>query len=1138
MRREIRTDEKGIRNRTRRLTVGCFAGFVLILSTASLPVPVRADPAASGQELVGHHIEARITPQKGVIAVRDSISLPKGFPRQFTFLLHRALKPSPQTMGVAIRKEAGPHNAFTESYRVSLPPGVTTFVVTYQGVIHHPIRPMGKEQARGFSQTPGIISKEGAYLAGSSFWYPSIEGKLTSFALKVDLPAGWDAVSQGTRTFHRKGSDATVVQWESREPQDEIFLVAAQFTEYAEQSGQLHAMAFLRTPDRGLARKYLDAAVRYISMYEELIGPYPYAKFALVENFWETGLGMPSFTLLGPKIIRLPFIITSSYPHEILHNWWGNSVFPDYGKGNWSEGLTAYLSDHLFKEQEGGGAEYRQTTLQKYMDYALNTRDFPLTGFRSRHSSSSEAVGYGKSLMFFHMLRRELGDSVFAQGLQDFHERNLFRTASFGDLRKSFERVSGIHLGREFRQWVERTGAPRIRLSRAEVDEEEHGYSLALVLEQMQPGEAYLLRIPVAVTLEGQERAYQTEVEMDKKQVELRLHLPSRPLRLDIDPEFDLFRKLDRREIPPAISQVLGAEKMLVVLPSAAEGEVLQAYKNFSKTLSAAGPDEVEVKLDSDVKEFPLDRAVVVLGWENLFLEEVMSSLSAYDVALDGEEVRVTDTGMPKENHSVVLTARNPVNREIALAFVATTSGKSLPGLARKLPHYHKYSYLAFEGDEVVNVARGRWPVIDSPMTAVLSGREDVSGVRMGGLAERRPLISLPEVFSKDRMLETVTFLSGTELQGRGPGSEGLDRAAEYIAEKFREAGLIPAGDTEGSYLQTWEETMENGETDTARTVVLKNVIGVIPGERTDLAAESVVVGAHYDHLGLGWPDVREANRGKVHPGADDNASGVSVLIELARVLGKTHPERNVIFAAFTAEETGRRGSKYYVANEERYPLEKCIGMLNLDTVGRLGKNKLLVLGASSAEEWVHIFRGAGFVTGTTCEMVSENLDSSDQISFLDAGVPAVQLFAGPHADYHRPTDTADKIDAEGLVKVAAVAREVVEYLSGREGPLTGKSQRKTGSSEKKERKVSLGTIPDFTFTGKGVRLSGVVPGSPAEACGLKEGDVIIDVNSRAVHTLSDLSQCLKSLAPGNRISIIFLREGKEATVETEVKAK
>ena len=185
-------------------------------------------------------------------------------------------------------------------------------------------------------------------------------------------------------------------------------------------------MVLLREPDAALARKYLDTTHQYIALYDALIGPYPFKKFAMVENFWETGYGMPSFTLLGSRVIRFPFILSSSYPHEILHNWWGNSVYVDYDSGNWAEGLTSYLADHLIKEQRGGGSEYRRNTLQKYTDYVSRQGDFPLTAFRSRHSARTEAVGYGKTLMLFHMLRRQLGDAAFEQGLQAFYPAKPF----------------------------------------------------------------------------------------------------------------------------------------------------------------------------------------------------------------------------------------------------------------------------------------------------------------------------------------------------------------------------------------------------------------------------------------------------------------------------------------------------------------------------------------------------------------------------------------------------------------------------------------------------------------------------------------------------------------------------------------
>ena len=173
---------------------------------------------------------------------------------------------------------------------------------------------------------------------------------------------------------------------------------------------------------------------------------------------------MASFTLLGSQVIRMPFILTSSYPHEILHNWWGNSVFVDYESGNWCEGLTAYMADHLMAEQRGQGEAHRRDRLQDYSSYVRAGRDFPLTEFRSRHSAATEAVGYGKTLMGFHMLRRKLGDDRFRDWAARFYREMRGRVASFGDVRRTMEAVIGhgaeaTDLGRFFRDWTERPGA-------------------------------------------------------------------------------------------------------------------------------------------------------------------------------------------------------------------------------------------------------------------------------------------------------------------------------------------------------------------------------------------------------------------------------------------------------------------------------------------------------------------------------------------------------------------------------------------------------------------------------------------------------------------------------------------------------
>ena len=380
-------------------------------------------------------------------------------------------------------------------------------------------------------------------------------------------------------------------------------------------------------------------------------------------------------------------------------------------------------------------------------------------------------------------------------------------------------------------------------------------------------------------------------------------------------------------------------------------------------------------------------------------------------------------------------------------------------------------------------------------------------------------------------MMETVKSLSGAEFMGRGVGTPELDKAAAFIASRFEAVGLLPGGPANGSWFQEW--------TDPESKARMRNVVGILPGRNPELARESVVIGAHYDHLGM--TGASKENAGKMHPGADDNASGVAVLLELAsRLPLVANMERSVVFVAFTGEEAGRKGSRYYVRNERRYPAAKAIAMINLDTVGRLGKGKLIILGSGSAKEWSAILQEIAKPLKIEIAEVAQELDSSDQKSFQEAGVPAVQLFTGPHADYHRPTDTADKIDGKGLAKVATVARAVAFYLANRPEPLTATvpSSPAGAPALRTDRKVTLGIVPDFTYNGQGVRLGGTSPDSPVERAGLRTGDVVIQAGNTPIAVLQDLSDVLKTKQPGDRLPLRFLRNGKEMKTVVELKER
>jgi hypothetical protein len=258
-------------------------------------------------------------------------------------------------------------------------------------------------------------------------------------------------------------------------------------------------------------------------------------------------------------------------------------------------------------------------------------------------------------------------------------------------------------------------------------------------------------------------------------------------------------------------------------------------------------------------------------------------------------------------------------------------------------------------------------------------------------------------------------------------------------------------------------------------------------------------------------------------------------------------PGRTLVFVAFSGEEAGRAGSRHYAGHLLPSSVSDVRAVVNLDTVGRLFDGKVSILGTGTADEWQHIFRGASYVTGVESRNVPGSAEASDQMSFIDKGIPGVQLFTGAHDDYHRPGDTADKIDGSGLVKVATLAKEALVYLGGREEPLTvtivaGGEERAASSSGSgaptSGRRVRIGTVPDFAFPGPGVKVESVGEGSPAAKAGIQPGDVLLRIDDAEIADLRGYSGVLRTLAAGQEVSVLVLREGVEKTLSVTVEAR
>lgn len=375
-----------------------------------------------------------------------------------------------------------------------------------------------------------------------------------------------------------------------------------------------------------------------------------------------------------------------------------------------------------------------------------------------------------------------------------------------------------------------------------------------------------------------------------------------------------------------------------------------------------------------------------------------------------------------------------------------------------------------------------------------------------------------PLLPSTEWILDQVKILSAPEMEGRASGTPGAERAAAHIAQIFREAGLRPGGD-DGGYLQAF--SVARGPT--------ANVIGVLPGTDPRLTHEAIVIGAHYDHLGRGgWSSRALDQDDAIHHGADDNASGTAAVLALARAFAAAGgTPRTVVFAAFVGEELGLLGSAHYT-KQPAWPLEKTVLMVNLDMVGRPRNGLLYVGGVDSGKGLREVVTEAARDLPLTVQMRGDPWSASDHSSFYRAGRPVLFFFTGIHADYHRPSDTWDKINAAGLASVTALASRVVSAVAAaRTAPQYVKIDppRRPGAL--------FGIVADYENPEqRGVRVANVQPGSPAERCGVQPGDLIVRFAGVNVQTLEDLHSVLRGRRPGDRIHVVFHRDGQTRSVE------
>jgi hypothetical protein len=336
---------------------------------------------------------------------------------------------------------------------------------------------------------------------------------------------------------------------------------------------------------------------------------------------------------------------------------------------------------------------------------------------------------------------------------------------------------------------------------------------------------------------------------------------------------------------------------------------------------------------------------------------------------------------------------------------------------------------------------------------------------------------------------------------------------------------------SDGGYLQRFvARSAQMAHAGQPEGVAAQNVVALLPGRDPALRGQYVVIGAHFDHLGRSAtgamdPEARDAIRN----GADDNASGTAALLELARLFAARPARRSIIVAHFTGEELGLLGSQWFV-DHPPVPLDSVAAMVNFDMVGRLRNDKLIVYGVATARELPAIVDSANGSPALTISAVGDGFGPSDHSSFYAKGIPVLHFFTDLHDDYHRASDDADRINAAGEARVVDLAERVVRAIADRPARLTPvrAAAPAPAAGGREGSNVYLGSIPDMSAgDAPGLRLSGVRAGSPADAAGLRAGDVIVELGGQPVKDLYGYSDALYSHKPGDRVAIVFQRDGE-----------
>ncbi len=521
-----------------------------------------------------------------------------------------------------------------------------------------------------------MISDQG--IALTNMWHP-IPDRNMLFRLTAMIPTGFNAIAESDTLSYAPYN--TRHSFSFSQPVQSIHFAAGPYiVKTLKVRKDLLVSTWLFPEDASLSSEYLEAASRYIKRYEQEIGPFPYNHYAIVANRLPSGFGMPTFTLMGQQVLRLPFIKDTSLGHEILHSWFGNSINVRSDSGNWCEGLTSYLADFAYDEDKGRGAIHRKESIINYLSHVSPQTVIPLGDFRSANHNQAmamakRAVGYNRGAILFHELKGLLGPETFSEGLQQFYRNYRGQEVSWEEIKATFEQASEQDLHAFFQERLIRPDIPDISISAIQTDNRKAQSLLTFVVEQHSE-KPFTLTLPIVVkTPQGEQRFSRT---LSQPQTTIELPVNGPPTELIIDPDHDLLRVLTPKEMPSVWSRFLGAPDKIIVLESES------AAKVFTPLLQTLVDDSWKIMTGDQVRNQDLGTGTF------LFL------------GINGPASRSLfgTPGHPPQGFTLDVRA-NPLNPTQVAVLMSSSSPAETAAVLPKLPHYGKYSWLHFQQGQI-----------------------------------------------------------------------------------------------------------------------------------------------------------------------------------------------------------------------------------------------------------------------------------------------------------------------------------------------------------------------------------------------------------------------------------------------------